>query len=289
MDNRLMRPITDSIIKQHEYYVVKKNELIQRSRNSMPPQQYKLLLYMISKIKRDDEADKDGLHYVSIQEFCKVCNMDYTSGKNYSDLKKAAIEIDKQYALLKLPDIKKEVRLRWFNRLYLNYGSGIIEYSWHEDIKPFLFHLVSNYTQYQIMYALGLQQKYSLYLYELLMSRKNEKRGFDIDLEELKLNIAASHYKKWDDFRKRALEPAIKEINEYTDIRAIYAPRPAKGKTRGTGIIHFFIKEAVEISEAEALESKEALMDRLGYNNPIFLYPDVIETEEVNKDDMGKD
>ena len=264
------RPLTNDIVKQHEYYVAKKNELIQRSRSIMPTQQYKLLLYLISKIKREDVEEKEVIHTISIREYCKVCNINYTSGNNYSDLKDAMINIDRQYAFMRLPEIKKDIRLRWFNRLHINYGSGTIEYSWHDDIKPYLFNLSSNYTQYQLMYALSLSKKYSIQLYELLKSYQHKNKLVqNVPLDELKMILNAQNYTVFKDFNRRVLEPAVEEINKYTDIYVKATPLADKG--RAYTKICFVIRAIGDTLNADEEERRENLQEKLGYFNPISL------------------
>ena len=75
--------------------VVKANELIQKSRFNLSLQQQKIVLYLISQITAFDEDFK--LYEFSINEFCKVCGIDDTSGKNYTDLKNAIKDIKLKY------------------------------------------------------------------------------------------------------------------------------------------------------------------------------------------------
>ena len=71
--------------------VVKANELIQKSRFTLTLQQQKVVLYLISQITPYDDDFK--LYEFSINEFCKVCGIDETNGKNYLDLKQAVKDI----------------------------------------------------------------------------------------------------------------------------------------------------------------------------------------------------
>lgn len=254
-------PLTNEIVKQHEHYVVKANELIQHSRNTMPLQQYKLLLYMISKIKRDDEPNI--LYSINIKDFCLVANIDYTSGKNYNDIKEALWNIDKQYIWMKKPEAKKEIRLRWFNRLQIDYGSGIIEYSYHEDIHPYLFNLISHYEQYQLMYVLAMKSKYAVYMYELMKSYQNVKNIISIPLEEVKRSINAEHYTVYKDFKKRALTPSLEEINKYCSDISVKAIPHTEGGSRSYSAITFIISTP---TEDEVIERREKLQEELGYN-----------------------
>ena len=96
--------------------VVKANELIQKSRFNLSLQQQKMVLYLISQISPYDEDFK--LYEFSIPEFCRVCGIDMTSGKNYQDLKQAIkeiadkslwINIDEEY-ICKLISYMKKVK-----------------------------------------------------------------------------------------------------------------------------------------------------------------------------------
>lgn len=254
-------PLTNDIVKQHEHYVVKANDLIQHSRNNMSLKQYKLLLYMISKIKPEDEPPT--MYAINIKSFCLVANIDYTSGKNYEDIKEALWNIDKQYIWLKTPDMKKEIRLRWFNRLLIDYGSGNIEYSFHEDIQPYLFNLVSHYEQYQLMYVLALKSKYAVYMYELMKSYQDVKNIITITLDDVKKSINAQHYTSYKDFKKRALTPALDEINKYCSDMVVKAMPHSTNGGRGYDAITFVISTPAEEEEEER---RTRLQDALGYD-----------------------
>lgn len=90
--------------------VVKANELIQKSRFSLTLQQQKIVLYLISQITMYDEDFK--LYEFSIVEFCKVCGIDYESGKNYADLKAAIKEIADKSVWIRLAN-GKQTLVRW--------------------------------------------------------------------------------------------------------------------------------------------------------------------------------
>ena len=62
------------------YKVVKANSLIQQARFSLSSQEQKITLFIISKIKPEDAEFKE--YKFGAQEFCRVCGIDYTGGKN---------------------------------------------------------------------------------------------------------------------------------------------------------------------------------------------------------------
>ena len=91
--------------------VIKANDLIQKSRFNLSLQQQKIVLYLISQITAFDEDFK--LYEFSIAEFCKVCGIDDTSGKNYTDLKQAIKDIADKSLWITIED--EETLLRCFH------------------------------------------------------------------------------------------------------------------------------------------------------------------------------
>jgi plasmid replication initiation protein len=67
-----------------------------------------------------------------------------------------------------------------------------------------------------------MKKKYSPRLYELLMSYKINNEEWWFSVEKLKYLLNCQNYKTWKDFRSRALDPAIEEINRFTDMKVYY-------------------------------------------------------------------
>lgn len=197
--------------------VVKANTLIQNSRFNLSLQQQKILLFLISQISPNDEQFK--LYEFDLIQFCKACSLDYCSGKNYSDIKKAIKEISDKSIWVEIEE-DEETLLRWIEKPYINKRQGIIKVRLDEDMKPFLLQLKANFTSYEIIWTLKFQSKYSIRLYELAKSIHYHElevytRKYSVD--ELKKLLGAEHYKEYRDFKRKALIPAITEINKYSD------------------------------------------------------------------------
>ncbi len=204
--------------------VVKANELIQKSRFSLSLQQQKVVLYLISQITQFDEDFK--LYEFSITEFCKVCGIDYDSGKNYADLKNAIKEITDKSIWVKLQN-GKETLLRWIEKPYIDERSGIVQIKLDADMKPYLLQLKENFTQYELLWTLNFRSKYTIRLYELVKSihfheLETYQREFAID--ELRRMLGAETYKSYQTFKSRVLIPAIDEINNYSDKIVSFEP-----------------------------------------------------------------
>lgn len=202
--------------------VVKANELIQKSRFSLTVQQQKIVLYLISQITPQDEDFK--LYSFNIVEFCKICGINCYSGKNYADLKEAIKEIADKSIWIKLPN-GRQTLVRWIEKPYIDDDSGTVQIKLDADMKPFLLQLKENFTQYELLWTLNFKSKYTIRMYELIKSihfHENTPYSQEFDLEELKGILGAEIYKTYQSFKARALEPAIFEINNYSDKELSY-------------------------------------------------------------------
>lgn len=219
------------VMKQEQKYleirkntVVKANELIQKSRFSLSLQQQKVVLYLISQITPFDEDFK--LYEFSIVEFCKVCGIDYDSGKNYADLKAAIKEIADKSVWIRLAN-GKQTLVRWIEKPYIDDNSGLIQIKLDADMKPYLLQLKENFTQYELLWTLNFKSKYTIRLYELVKSihyHELDTYSRDFTLEELRGMLGAETYKTYQTFKVRVLEPSIEEVNQYSDKNVSFEP-----------------------------------------------------------------
>ena len=92
---------------QRSYKVVKANEIIQKARYELNLTELKTLAYIFSMIKPNDTIDQ--IYTFSINEYCKVCGIDNTSGKHYATIKQRLKALrDKSFFLMK-EDLKIEL------------------------------------------------------------------------------------------------------------------------------------------------------------------------------------
>ena len=105
-------------------------------------------------------------------------------------------------------------------------------------LEPFFLELKKNFAQFSIHPLLALGRScYSHHLYQYLRTKihsGNLKAWCRISIEDLKgLLGCIDEYNAWQDFKKRVLNPAIKEISEETDLLISYkAESGAKGKAK---------------------------------------------------------
>lgn len=242
------------IHEERNYLIVKANEIIQKARYDLSVSELKLISFIFSKVK---PTDKEFCRYkFSINDYCRILGIEENNGMNYKYIKQTAEQIENKGFWLTLED-GRETFVRWINKTWINPGSGKIEVRLDEDIQRFIIGLISDYTQYSLLYVLPMKSSYSMRVYELLKSYAYQKTH-TFDTDQLKKQLGVSeHYKNFKDFRKYVLEVATKEINLYTDIEISWEPI-----TKGRKVIQvkFWIKTRDRNGKLlSALNAQEAL------------------------------
>lgn len=194
--------------------VVKSNALIQKTRYSLNTQQQKIILYLISKIKPDDDELRE--YDFDLKEFCRVCGIEY-NGKNYANIKESILQLHAKAFWIETEDI--DTMVSWIEKAILYKKDTRLRIRLDDDLKPFLLHLREQFTAYELSYILVMRSKYSIRLYEYLKSFLS-LATITISVAELKeLLECEKEYSRWDNFRMRVLDKAISEINAYTDLQ----------------------------------------------------------------------
>jgi len=90
----------------------------------------------------------------------------------------------------------------------------------HPDLKPYLLMLKQRFTQYNLLFLMKMQSRYSRRIYKLLKQyQRIGKRKFSIErLREL-LCIEDNVYSKYSHFKKRVVLKAQEDLEEMTDIK----------------------------------------------------------------------
>lgn len=201
-----------------DYKVVKSNDLIQKSRFQLSLQEQKIILYMISKIKPDDEAFME--QEFRVLEFCKVCGIETNSGKNYKNVKDTIKALADKSVWLTL-ETGTETLVRWINKAWVNRRSGVIKIRLDDDMRPYLLQLQERFTSYELLYTLAMKSQYSVRLYELLKSYEYRHRKI-FEIEELKRILSAENYSRFPDFKRYVLDISMREINDLSDLAVTY-------------------------------------------------------------------
>lgn len=224
------------ILEARDYKVVKGNEIIQKARYELGLAEIKAFSFILSKIKPTDKVFTE--YTFTINEYCRVLGIETNNGKNIQTVKKSLKGLVDKSFFLTLED-GTETTISWLNKIWIDRGSGKIRVRLDDDLQKYVTGLYTNYTQYTLLCTLPMRSTYSIRIYELLKSYAFTKKH-EFDLEELKRSLGCQHYTRFPDFRRKVIEVAVKEINQYTDLEVSWEP-----VTRGKKVIgvYFRIKQ----------------------------------------------
>lgn len=222
--------------------IVKANQLIE-ARYDLTLNEQKIILYATSQI----DKDQGEFNYIEldINEFTELLD---TKGKRYEEIRNIIRELRKKEIIINTED--KEYITGWISSITFRKNTGKIKIRFDDDLIPYLLQLKSRFTRYQLKNILYLKSKYSIRIYELLKQYESiGKREFG--LEELRrILFIEDQYNRVYDLERFILEPAKKEINEYTDILIDYEKKKKGRKISGI----LFAIEAKNLHEKVYIE-----------------------------------
>ena len=205
-----------------QYLVVKHNDIIQQNKyrisknsgNSLSLLEQKVLLYVISRIKPEDEELKEQIF--DIAEFCRVCGIQ-AGGNNYPYLKEVIGKLKGRVMWLVAED--SETTVSWIDKATIYKKSGKIKIRLDEDLKPYLLMLSRNYTMFPLHNVIKMKTKYGIMLYELLKSFAFMGEVLEFSIDELKEHLDCINYENFTNFKTKVLLPALNDINTYSELK----------------------------------------------------------------------
>lgn len=259
-----------------ELSIYKSDEMIQKGRYNLSVQEQRTILYAISKIKPEDTYLTE--YTFDINEFYQIIGW---KNESYTEFKAMLKGLSDKSWWAEIDDNGTESVLRWFSTVKSNKRSGKVTVKFHEDMMPFLLQLTESdsfYTFYNLKYILPMSSKHSPRLYEILKSYQKNNMQWFFDIDELKKKMCCEHYKNFKDFRLRVLEPAVEEINKFTDICIDYDIK--KDGRRVSKIVFYFDNKTKD----EMFDVNEAIEIEL--DGQISLFADVEEAQDSNMIDF---
>lgn len=209
------------ILSAQSMYVVKGNDLIQKSRYSLSLMEQKAILFMISKIKPTDKPFTE--YEFSIKDFCLACNLNTQAGTYSRYVRNLLDKLGEKVITVEL-DKGKTLKAHWYSSSIIDDNTDSMRFVFDKNISPYLFELKSFYTQYSIEYALPMRSKYGIRLYEFLKSVKSKSYRQRFTVEEIRERVECFSYPAYKEFRRNVLDPALEDINSYTDLKVQYVP-----------------------------------------------------------------
>jgi plasmid replication initiation protein len=218
------------VMKETNQIVKKSNDLITAKYRLTIIQQY-VLHNVISQIHIEDTDFKK--YEVNVRSIAENHGIDTKNAYRY--IKKSALELNKQPIII--GDEIEGIALNWFSSVRYNSNRGTLLVDFHPDLKPYLLQLQSYFTQYENKNIQQFKCVHSLRFYEFLKQKQNLGKGkefyIELTLAEIRSMFCFSdtEYKANKDLRVYVIEPALKEINEQTDLSIVDTQFLKKGRS----------------------------------------------------------
>ena len=255
--------MNDSFEYARELMVAKRNDMLQNARFNLSVQEQRIVLFSVAQIKPEDTYLKE--YVFDIKDFYTLCGIEKDT---YTVLKRILKDLRDKSWWMPIKDEKGQIwesAVSWFTIVRTNKKSGKVKIKFHEDMMPYLLQLSKQlseqgiyYTTYNLKYILPMQSKFSPRLYEILKSYQQNNVRWFFRVEDLKSllcdcdkdckPIVPETWKNFAEFKRTVLEPAVTEINKFTDLKIAY-----KTEKEGRKItkIHFIMLKKTDMEKRE--------------------------------------
>ena len=223
-----------------------------------------------------ENPPKDNIIYLSKKELFAF--FDVSSASKHTRFKEA-IELMQKQAFFQIKEVKDKgyemtsivpiPTVKW------NSYNDDVMIQFNQFIMPYLIDLKAEFTQYKISELKELNSKYSIILYRWLSMQYNQYEHYSvkggrradqvesyrnpsITVKELRLMTdTVNEYPRFDNFERRVLKIALKEINAHTSFNVTYE-KVKKGRSIDSIVFHI-TKKPVARNDFYKLEEQDPI------------------------------
>jgi plasmid replication initiation protein len=226
--------------------VVIQHNALAEARYRLSLRAQKLLIRLIAEL--DQRCDDFSEVRLSLADFAVLAAQE-RNDVTFVHFQEAAEQFLGRFVAITQPPIPGEAQSRqllchWISSIEKNPNDKSISFSFDKKLRPYLLGLKKTFFVYRTLYAFNLGSAYGIRLYQWAKSREYLRRPQQITVDELRLslgtiefdgrgNVVKESLKRYADFKRVALQPAMKEINEKTDISLAFR----ETKQPGTKIV----------------------------------------------------
>jgi plasmid replication initiation protein len=199
---------------------IRQHNALTNARYDYTELQLDVLFFLISKLRKEQ---KTLVYELSIKDLSGLTGKQY----HYPYLRKATADMGSRVFEVETP--RGHQQLWMFQHVLYVTGQGIIEVKLSEAVLPFLFGLKDNFTSYGLAAALRLSSKYAKRIYHYCSQWKDLGETKKYDLQDFKKMLGLlddkgnEKMKQVGELRSYVLDPAVKQINEHTELHISYA------------------------------------------------------------------
>jgi len=204
------------------------NELIRKG-NQLIESKYKLTLHqqriLYDLLERITPFDEDFKEYrMDVDKIAKKYNIQKSKSiyREIHDALKGLVGY-----VLQIENDKDVLVVSWLSSAKYKKGEGYADVCFDPNLKPYLLQLKNHYTEYPAIAVSGFKSSYSFRFYEWLQTFRYKGNGgkfyriFTVKEMRNKMNIADHEYKFFTDFKRRIIEPAMREIQLHSDLNIV--------------------------------------------------------------------
>lgn len=190
--------------------VVKQDYQLVNAKYKLNTSEIKFIMIALAQINADDKEFKD--YEIKVSEL----ELKLQSEQHETRLKQFAKNILSKP--LEVPTNDGWIVFNWFQDIEYIRGQAKFRVSISKKLMPYLLELKERFVKYNLGYILPLTSNYSIRLYQLLKEyEKLTRRTFTVvELQDL-LQVPNS-LKRYDNFKRKVLQVAEKELIENCDI-----------------------------------------------------------------------
>lgn len=194
------------------------SKFITEARSNLSLNELKTFYQLTTLIKMED---KDFNNYeISIKEFVDILDL---HNKDRAYIKKICKNLLEQNFILDYTHENNDwdlVKISIFKQFSYKHKEQKLLISFSDDIKPYLLELKERFTKIEnVGYIKQFESKYAIRIYALLKDyRKMTYRDFDMEALHKILQSPKTYTQDFGKFREKVLNPAIREINEKSDL-----------------------------------------------------------------------
>ena len=202
--------MVNDLIKKH-------NQVIQASYRLTPNEQA-IILQAISQIPNNENITDQIMYTLKVEELARLTGTNHKEA--YQCFKNAAKSLRKRELTLNNGYV---LETGFVQSCKYHDGSGEISVRFNHDIVPYLSNLKDNFTSYNLRHVAKFKSTYAVRFYELVQQWRNTKNSLDISISDIKnMFQLESKYKRTDLLKRGVIDPALKDINMFSDIHLKY-------------------------------------------------------------------
>ncbi|TXF89316.1 replication initiation protein [Neolewinella aurantiaca] len=254
--------------KSNRIVLIKKaNDLIE-SRYKFDIWETRIFLSVLSQIRRDDQEFQS--YRIRYRDVINVFGL--KSGDSYAYLRDGArslmskkfvlnyeekgVKREKLYHILRTVDVMQDGEEGKSGSTNNEYIDVVVE----DVMRPLLLQLQKNFTAYDLQNVVKLGV-YPIRVYELLKQYQTIGHR-TIRVDEMKIMFEVEDkYRLFGDFNRWVIRPAIKEINEYTDLMVTDTEKVKEGRRVVAMKFTFRQKNEIELAEMRGEDIQQLSLD----------------------------